>query len=146
VVIITVAVGAYAVVATKTLRDRAAEWRDAGERVEALLNDVYVRHPQVGPETTFYFIDLPKKHGQASFLGTGGLRSALKDNYRDPSLHVYTGDHPDLSRTIEAATRGAPVLPGVYVYVYRDGQLVDRSSSANDPAVREMLDRYAIFP
>lgn len=105
------ALAAYVIFAFLSLQDRAREWYEAGEMVDQVLTQVYILHPTVDPDMTFYFLNLPKQYKQARFMGDG-TRSALTAHYKQPSLRVYTGDHPDLLSAVEKFMPGMPGMGG----------------------------------
>lgn len=134
----------YGAVAIGTLQMRAHEWHRAGELVAGMLNTIYARHPSVAPGQTFYFLNLPQQYGQARFMGVG-MRAALAGHYAPLSPAVYTSEDPELLAAINRVAPGA-AAKDVFIYVYQDGQLVDRSFSYRDPSVRQLLADRAIYP
>jgi hypothetical protein len=134
----------YSALAIGTLQVRAQEWHTAGILAGQLLNQVFVRYPTIRPNTTLYFLGLPKQYGQASVMGYG-MAAAVTNHYASSPLEVCTGDDPQLLAAVEVFPPRLSAASDDAVYVYQEGQLVNHSASLSDPAVRQLLAAYAIY-
>jgi hypothetical protein len=112
------------------VQERIGAWRVAGAIAGDVVGQVEALYPRVRKGSLMYFVDLPRDYRGAHVFGTG-IKGAMRLLYGDPDLAVLYGwDEPLVQRL--ASEEGAPpgsANPGTLVFVYREGQLVDRTSS-----------------
>jgi len=121
----------YVASSTVLLQARIAEWRQAGEMAQGIIEQVVELQPQIPPRSRMFFVGLPEWNGQAYVLLGGGIRGAMRDRYGDLRLEVYRSFDPQLATWLLSRQEGTPT-PGEYVFLYRDGKIHDVSAFVDD--------------
>lgn len=140
-------IGIYVLWSTYILWTCAAEWRQAGEIADEILNQVYARHPIVKPGTTFYFWGLPARYGQAKVL-FNGVEGALIAHYNQFNLHAYVIYDLEILKLIQNYGCSKRNLwlnweRKVYIYVFQDGRLMDCTDAYDMSIVRNSLENLS---
>jgi hypothetical protein len=126
--------GMYLVSSVTLIQQRSDEWRRAGEIAADVVEQVKHLHPSVPPESTMLFVALPDRYKQASVFWGGGVGGAVYLAYgAQPSAPgAYRTRDPAVISYLKEAEPVDHPLPGLYVFLYENGILYDKSDVVSD--------------
>jgi|GEM_PF-2420395 len=123
-------IGLYLISSVMLMQQRISEWHRAGEIAADVVEQTKRLYPDVPPESTMLFVALPNQYKQAYVFSGGGIGGAVYLAYgAQPSAPIayQTRDPAVISFLKEAAPVDHP-LPGLYVFLYEDSILYDKSN------------------
>lgn len=123
-------IGLYLISSVMLMQQRIGEWYRAGEIATNVVEQVKRLHPDVPPESTMLFVALPDQYKQAYVFLGGGIGGAVHLAYgAQPSApRAYRTRDPAVSAFLKKAEPVDHPLPGLYVFLYEDGILYDKSN------------------
>ena len=133
-VITMLVAGIYLISSVALVQQRINEWRQAGELAADVLEQTRRLYPSVPMESTMLFAGLPDQYEQAYVFLGGGIRGAVYLAYGDqlsiPS--AYQTRDPEVISYLKEADPVDQPLPGLYVFLYQDGVLYDKTNVVNN--------------
>jgi len=125
--------GLYLISSVMIMQQRIGEWRRAGEIAADVVEQAKRLYPDVPPESTMLFVALPDQYKQAYVFLGGGIGGAVYLAYgaRPSAPRAYRARDPEVVSFLKEAEPVEHPLPGVYVFLYKDGVLYDRSKVVN---------------
>jgi hypothetical protein len=125
--------GLYLISSVILMQQRISEWRRAGEIAEDVVEQTKRLHPNVPPESTMLFVALPDQYKQAYVFLGGGIGGAVYLAYgAQPSApRAYRTRDPAVSSFLKDAEPADHPLPGLYVFLYEEDTLYDKSNVVN---------------
>jgi hypothetical protein len=132
-VILVCLLALYLVSSIILIQQRIGEWHRAGEIAADVVAQTRRLYPDVPPESTMLFVALPGQYKQAYVFLGGGIGGAVYLAYgAQPSApRAYQTRDPEVVSFLKEAELVEHPLPGVYVFLYEDGVLYDRSEMVN---------------
>ncbi len=119
----------YLVSSIILLQFRITEWRKAGEITSGVVSWTLSKFPNPQPGDIFLYVDLPGKYGQAMVFQGGGIKTAMMVAYnrKDLTFNVYQTRDPKVSEFLVRAPAVDKPVPGLYVFLYQDGVLIEKT-------------------
>ena len=137
--------GLYLISSVMLMQQRIGEWHRAGEIAADVVEQAKRLYPNVPPESTMLFVALPDQYKQAYVFLGGGIGGAVYLAYgMQPSApRAYRTRDPAVSSFLKEAEPVDDPLPGLYVFLYEDGILYDKSNvvSSLEPLRKGTWDR-----
>ena len=129
-------VGLYLLSSVFLIQTRIGEWKQAGLIADNYITQVVNLVPNPAPGSQFLFVNPPASYEQAYIFLGGGMSGALplRFNKGIPDLHVFHSFDPDVIQKVETAPPSATRLPNLYILLYENGQVIDKSSVSLDVA------------
>jgi len=129
-VILVCLLASYLVSSIILIQQRIGEWRQAGEIAADVVGQAKRLYPNVPPESTMLFVALPEQYKQAYVFLGGGIGGAVYLAYgAQPSApRAYQTRDPAVSSFLKKAEPVDHPLPGLYVFLYENGILYDKSN------------------
>jgi hypothetical protein len=126
-------VGLYLISSVMLMQQRISEWRRAGEIAADVVKQTKRLHPNVPPESTMLFVALPDQYKQAYVFLGGGIGGAVYLAYgAQPSApSAYRTRDPAVSSFLREAEPVDHPLSGLYVFLYEEDTLYDKSNVVN---------------
>jgi hypothetical protein len=123
----------YALASIFVTQQRVNEWQIAGRIAENLLRQAVILVPDPEPESKMIYVGLPQQYKQA-YVYTSAFSYAIQARYGDRAVDVsfyQTHDQQTVDFLKSAVSVENPV-ENLYVLLYEEGQLVDKSGVVSD--------------
>jgi hypothetical protein len=132
-VVAVLLMGLYLLSSMMLMQQRISEWHRAGEIAADVVEQAKRLYPDVPPESTMLFVALPDQYQQAYVFLGGGIGGAVYLAYgSQPSVpRAYQARDPAVISFLKEAEAVDDPLPGLYVCLYEDGILYDKSNVVN---------------
>lgn len=128
--LVVLLIGLYLISSVMLIQQRISEWHRAGEIAADVMEQTKRLYPNVPPESTMLFVAPPDQYKQAYVFLGGGIGGAVYLAYGaqlSAPRAYWTPDPAAISFLKEAKSVEHP-LPGLYVFLYEDGILYDKSN------------------
>lgn len=124
------AVGVYLTSSVVLLQQRINEWRQAGQIAADIVEQTKYLYPSVPAESKMLFVALPDQYEQAYVFLGGGIGSAIYLGYKEQPSHpsAYQTRDPAVAFFLKEAEPVDQPLPGLYVFLYENGVLHDKTN------------------
>jgi hypothetical protein len=125
--------GLYLVSSVILMQQRIGEWHRAGEIAADVVAQLKRLYPNAPQESTMLFVALPDQYEQAYVFLGGGIGGAVYLAYgAQPSApRAYRTRDPAVGSFLKEAEPVDHPPPGLYVFLYEDGILYEKSNVVN---------------
>ncbi|MDY7076539.1 MAG: hypothetical protein SXV54_06395 [Chloroflexota bacterium] len=122
-------IGIYLISSVVLLQQRINEWRQAGQIAADIVEQTKHIYPRVPRGSKMLFAGLPDQHEQAYVFFGGGIGGAIYLAYGEQpsSPSAYQTRDPAVASFLREAGPVDQPLPGLYVFLYEDGVLYDKT-------------------
>lgn len=129
-VVAVLLIGLYLVSSVMLIQQRIGEWHRASEIAANVVEQVRRLYPELPPESTMLFVTLPDQYKQAYVFLGGGIGGAVYLAYgaQLSAPRAYRTRDPTVISFLKEAELVDHPLPGLYVFLYEDGILYDKSN------------------
>ncbi len=124
----------YLVSSVVLIQNRIGEWHEAGLIADDYIAQVVNLVPSPEPGSHFLFVNPPTTSGEAYIFLGGGMSGALPLRYNKTiaDLQVFHSFDPNVIEKIQAAPSASVRLPNLYILLYADGKVIDKSNITLD--------------